>query len=592
MNKLKILSIAFFLHVINAQSCDQIDSLVLETNAGKIKGSCSCTSDGCLVTWLSVPYAQAPINENRFQAPKVVKSWQGVLDGTRKPNPCMHYTKYSKKEKFSYLTDEPSEDCLYLNIFMSTKLFKQSSNNFPILTVFHGSLEGPMGSGLHDPNLFVLLNDIIVITVSYRVDIFGFLHLIDKNHSIQGNQGFLDQYTALKWINQNSAKFNGDSNRVTLMGSYSAAKLIGYHLLFRPSRDYFRNIILQNESPVNLGKNVMSSQLANSKAQFFAKEILGCKPGKLVSCLMHMSASSLITASKYFRTNKLASDDQLTLMFLQNAFGPVVDSKIFQNSPFRSFRLEDYKKCAILTGYHPKGFPNSVLVKSELIKDNSTIEYTNLVDFVNRYYKFYPTWPFNNSDLIINSILFEYTKLTIANQNNYLKKSDYRSVLNELITDESSACPVLKLADYAKYSDVYLYKFEANRSKEFYDESDMVFGRPILDESFSSVEKNLSREMMRRWANFVIYDQPNDVDQKDSIVLWPKYKNEGKYGRDKGFDQLLFSNNIVESMIVDRLERCQLWNSLIPAQLDILASMKSSSNTNLANKNTRKIFRK
>ncbi|RNA28849.1 acetylcholinesterase isoform X2, partial [Brachionus plicatilis] len=332
MNKLHIFLFVFFLHAINAQNCDQIDSkLVLDTNAGQIKGSCSCSDNGCVVSWLSVPYAQAPTNQNRFQAPKPVQAWSGILDGTKKPSPCMHYTKYSRNEKFPYLKEEPSEDCLYLNIFMSTKLLSQSSQTFAILALFHGSLEGPMGSGLHNPTLFVLLNDIIVVTVSYRLDIFGFLHLIDKGQSIQGNQGLLDQFTALKWINQNSAKFNADSNRVTLMGSYSAAKLIGYHLIFRPSSDYFRNIILQNESPVNLAKNAMSSQLANSKAQFFAKQILGCKPGKLVSCLMHMSANSLITASKYFRANKLASDDQLTSMFLQNAFGPVVDAKMLQN---------------------------------------------------------------------------------------------------------------------------------------------------------------------------------------------------------------------------------------------------------------------
>ena len=577
MNKLHIFIILCWYYVVNGQSCDEIGSLELGTNAGTIKGSCLCSDDGCVVSWLSVPYAEAPINENRFKAPKPLKNWNGILDGTKKPNPCMHYNKYSKNEKYSYLQDDPSEDCLYLNIFMSTKLFKQTSTKFPILTVFHGSLEGPMGSGLHDPNLFVLLNDIIVITVNYRLDIFGFLHLIDNNQSIQGNQGFLDQYTALKWINQNSAKFNGDSNRVTLMGSYSASKLIGYHLIFRPSKDYFRNIILQNDSPVNLAKNAMSSQMANSRAQYFAKEILGCKQGKLISCLQHMSASSLITASKYFRTTKIAKDDPLTSMLLQNAFGPVVDSKIFSNSPFRSFRLENYKKCSILTGYHQKAFPNSVLIKSGVITANSSIVFPQLVNFINRYYKFYPTWPFNNSDLIVNSILYEYTRQTLTSQENYLLKSDYRSVLNELFTDQSSACPVLKLIDYVKYSDVYLYKFEQNRSKEFYDESDMVFGRAIKNESFSPEEKKLSREMMKRWSNFVIFDNPNGIEN-DSI-MWPKYNNQGQFGRDQGFEQFLFSVKRVEPTMLDRLEKCQLWNNLIPAQLDILAGMKKNSET-------------
>lgn len=67
-----------------------------------------------------------------------------------------------------------------------------------------------------NPFQFVFKQKVIVITVSYRLGIFGFFTSIDGEAS--GNFGLMDQSAALLWINRNIKLFNGNDKSVTLMG--------------------------------------------------------------------------------------------------------------------------------------------------------------------------------------------------------------------------------------------------------------------------------------------------------------------------------------------------------------------------------------
>lgn len=71
------------------------DVNILTTLNGKIKGNCLNVpvsySNGSKITgnvfrWLSIPYAQPPIKENRFKKALPVNSWTNILNGTNWPN--------------------------------------------------------------------------------------------------------------------------------------------------------------------------------------------------------------------------------------------------------------------------------------------------------------------------------------------------------------------------------------------------------------------------------------------------------------------------------------------------------------------------
>jgi hypothetical protein len=60
--------------------------------------------------------------------------------------------------------------------------------------------------------------DIVVVTINYRTNVFGFPSSPDL--PITGNNlGFMDQDLAMKWVQLNIDKFVGDPNKVTIMVS-------------------------------------------------------------------------------------------------------------------------------------------------------------------------------------------------------------------------------------------------------------------------------------------------------------------------------------------------------------------------------------
>lgn len=64
---------------------------------------------------------------------------------------------------------------------------------------------------------FLIEQQVILVTVNYRLGAFGFLSLDSREYS--GNMGLKDQLLALKWVHKNIGNFNGDNQRITIFGN-------------------------------------------------------------------------------------------------------------------------------------------------------------------------------------------------------------------------------------------------------------------------------------------------------------------------------------------------------------------------------------
>ena len=177
--------------------------------------------------------------------PLPVQSWENIRDATVWPNACLQ-SGYDRTAPISPF----SEDCLYLNIFVRSNTYlNKESRKRPIMIYIHGGsfTNGATAIDMFEPSTIVAMSDVIVVTINYRLNAFGFIHLSDSE--ITGNQGLLDQSMALKWVYENAERFGGDKTRITISGESAGAWSAGFHMFYPNSWPYFRNIIMESGTP-------------------------------------------------------------------------------------------------------------------------------------------------------------------------------------------------------------------------------------------------------------------------------------------------------------------------------------------------------
>lgn len=177
----------------------------------------------------AIPYAKAPIGDLRFKLPKSPKKFKNTYFADHFPNKCVQNPQdgFYKKEFYedSKYDVKDSEDCLYLNIWTPAK---KSNHPYPVAVYIHGgAFMGGYNSEVEFNGSNFAKKGIILVTINYRLGIFGFLAHPDLSaenvEHISGNYGIYDQIAALKWVKNNIAAFGGDENNITVFGQSAGA---------------------------------------------------------------------------------------------------------------------------------------------------------------------------------------------------------------------------------------------------------------------------------------------------------------------------------------------------------------------------------
>lgn len=202
-----------------------------------------------------IPFAQPPVGNLRWKAPQPVKAWTGVREAKQfGPDPA-------QRPIFGDMQFEgngKSEDCLYLNVWTPAKTMKEK---LPVLIYFNGGgLAAGSGSEPRYQGLrLARRGNIIVVTANYREGIFGFFSLPElTKEGCHGDQGWLDQAAAIKWVKDNIAAFGGDPNRVTINGESAGAQSVCALTTSPLTRDLINGYmcssgaVVSNASPITL----------------------------------------------------------------------------------------------------------------------------------------------------------------------------------------------------------------------------------------------------------------------------------------------------------------------------------------------------
>ena len=212
---------------------------------GTLEGSVD--ADG-VCTFKGIPYALPPVGDLRWKEPQPVSNWEGVRQATQfGPRPMQ-----SPHNWADMITRSPSmsEDCLYLNVWTRAH---SASEGLPVLVYFHGGgLVAGDGSELRYDGASDARKGVVVVTVNYRLGVFGFLShpelTRESPHKASGNYGFLDEIAALKWVHGNIAAFGGDPHRVTIDGQSAGSMSVCAMMTTPLARGLFQGAIGESGS--------------------------------------------------------------------------------------------------------------------------------------------------------------------------------------------------------------------------------------------------------------------------------------------------------------------------------------------------------
>ncbi|KAG0241223.1 Alpha/Beta hydrolase protein [Mortierella sp. GBAus27b] len=233
--------------------------------------------------FLNIPYATVP---ERWRSAVKAAPWKGVRDASVQ-GPVCHQPKSSNplvnmasadvdeddEEAYSKVYSE--EHCLNLNVFVpKDQLNNKSRPLIPVMVWIHGGgfKDGSNAMDLYNGSNFVahsikgVGHPVIVVTVNYRLNYFGFLSSSELVQDIQsdtrlsshgyeksvGNWGLLDQKIALEWVRDHIEAFGGNPKDVTAFGESAGAASIGYHLSIPAHHGLFQRAIMQSGATTTL----------------------------------------------------------------------------------------------------------------------------------------------------------------------------------------------------------------------------------------------------------------------------------------------------------------------------------------------------
>jgi para-nitrobenzyl esterase len=219
-----------------------------------------------VVNWDDIPYAQPPVGDLRWRAPKKLESSE--------------YLNTINPQENNFCVQEPSglggsvgnsffsgtEDCLYLDIKRPEKI---NNEQLPVMFWIHGGGNTSGLKDLYDFSAMVKKHDVIVVSINYRLGPFGwFTHpsIQDFQSDLDktSNFGTLDIIAALQWVQSNISLFGGDPNNVTIFGESAGGHNVLSLLVANQAKGLFHKAISQSGYTTTYSKKAAFKQATKS----------------------------------------------------------------------------------------------------------------------------------------------------------------------------------------------------------------------------------------------------------------------------------------------------------------------------------------
>ncbi|XP_005098831.1 acetylcholinesterase [Aplysia californica] len=271
--------------------------LMVNTSYGTLRGKVDSTPSVPVAKFLGIPYAKPPTGPLRFKAPVSPDSWDGVRDALTFGDECLQKLSPNFPFRAGDMPPKRSEDCLSLNVYSPTQ--RNVQDLLPVMVWIHGG-GYYYGAGSWYDVTDLATKGVVLVTINYRLNIFGFLSTEDD--TMPGNYGMLDQIAALKWIKDNIASFGGDPNLVTIIGQSAGSASASLLTLSPLAKGLFKRAIMESGVslttwafiyPGNRLSHRMASRLVGQAAQCGDLD----NSTTFFSCLQKVDANKLLNIS-------------------------------------------------------------------------------------------------------------------------------------------------------------------------------------------------------------------------------------------------------------------------------------------------------
>ena len=292
----------------------------VEITHGRIKGM---RQDGVNI-FKGIPYAGRVSGDRRFRTPAPLEKWTGVRDALQLGAPAVQAPRTNEPE--------PSEDCLFLNVWTPANDNKKRA----VMFYNHGGgfVIGSGGSGGQDGANLARNFDVVVVETNHRLGLFGFLYLDElagPDYEGSGNMGMLDIIDGLKWVHENIAQFGGDRNNVMIFGESGGGAKTSCLYAMPGASPYFNKASIESGP----GVRMMDKETAHHNTLQLLKELN--IPVNNWKKILEVPASELLNIqAKLPSVPPFQQKNKNRGMMRRNAggFGPVVDGKALPHHPF------------------------------------------------------------------------------------------------------------------------------------------------------------------------------------------------------------------------------------------------------------------
>lgn len=541
MKEIKLIILLIFSFLINADNFISTSSGITEAKL-----------ENRVLIWSDIPYAQAPIGDLRWRAPREIIN----LDANIQPkenNFCIQKTSsLGGSSQFSEKIISGTEDCLYLDIFAPKN---SVDKKLPVMFWIHGGGNTSGLKDLYDFSKMVRKHKVIVVRINYRLGPFGWfthpaIQELQEGIDKTSNFGTLDIIAALGWVKKNISLFGGDTENVTIFGESAGGHNVYSLIASKKAEGLFHKAIAMSGYTTSISPKEAYKQDKNSSTSDFSSikvvnQLIGnYSKEETRERLLNISAEEFF---KIYANRE--SYQEIPLLTADNIVIPDIGLRkalskkaLINNVPLVAGSNADEVKLWLATAEYFVDLDYSILgsfleIPKVVLKDEDAFEAFN-------YYRS-SAWKIRGVDEPLNNL----TKA--GNENLYAYKFDWDDHRRLIVGDFK------KLIGAAHATEIPLL---AGNTK-------LVGGYPLSDliypPSFSKFY--LSRNMMKFWTNFAKYGYPGkssnsitwesyDADNGARYMILDNRKNLKMSQQELSFK--LLSQELYEDKRISELEKC------------------------------------